>query len=125
MADARRERDRQLRQLADQAQGVNLDLGQSLLNGLSTIDPNSVELAKFYVYSTLGGDHSSGYGQAGQRIRHLALAGIRLIVGELRTDVTKTRNYPDCPVMPTLVGSVGVWLLVGDAGGGPVGISRS
>ena len=30
------------------------------------------------------------------------------MIGELRQDVTKTRNYPDCPVMPTLVGSVGV-----------------
>ena len=44
VAEAGRERDRQLRELADQAHGVNLDLGQSLLNGLSTVDPNSLEV---------------------------------------------------------------------------------
>jgi hypothetical protein len=92
VAEAGRERDRQLRELADQAHGVNLDLGQSLLNGLSTVDPASLEVAKFYVYSAIGGDYSSGYGQAGERIHHLAVAGIRLVVGELRTDVTKTRK---------------------------------
>jgi hypothetical protein len=90
--EAGRQRDRQLRELADQAHGVNLDLGQGLLNGLSTVDPASLEVAKFYVYSALGGDYSSGYGQAGERIHHLAVAGIRLVVGELRTDVTKTRK---------------------------------
>jgi ParB/RepB/Spo0J family partition protein len=92
VAEAGRERDRQLRELADQAHGVNLDLGQGLLNGLSTVDPASLEVAKFYVYSALGGDYSSGYRQAGERIHHLAVAGIRLVVGELRTDVTETRK---------------------------------
>ena len=43
-AEADRERDRQFRELADQAHGVNLDLGQSLLNGLSTVDPSSVDV---------------------------------------------------------------------------------
>jgi hypothetical protein len=92
VAEAGRQRDRQLRELADQAHGVNLDLGQGLVNGLSTVDPASLEVVKFYVYSALGGDYSSGYGQAGERIHHLAVAGIRLVVGELRTDVTKTRK---------------------------------
>jgi ParB/RepB/Spo0J family partition protein len=49
VAHAARERDRELRELADQAHGVNLDLGQSLLNGLSTVDPSSLDLARFYV----------------------------------------------------------------------------
>jgi hypothetical protein len=92
VAHATRERDRQLRELADQAHGVNLDLGQGLLNGLSTVDPSSLEVARFYVYSLLGSDYSSGYGQAGERIHHLAVAGIRLVVGELRKDVTKTKK---------------------------------
>jgi hypothetical protein len=35
-------------------------------------------------------------------------SGIRLVIDQFRTDVTKTLNYPDCPVMPTLVGSAGV-----------------
>ncbi len=49
-------------------------------------------MARFYVYSLLGSDYSSGYGQAGERIHHLAVAGIRLVVGELRKDVTKSKK---------------------------------
>lgn len=44
------------------------------------------------MYSLLGADYASGYGQAGERIHHLAVAGIRLVVGELRADVTKTKK---------------------------------
>jgi hypothetical protein len=41
----------------------------------------------------LGGDHdSSPYTQTGERIARIAAGGIRLVIGELRTDVTKTRN---------------------------------
>lgn len=92
VAEAHRERDRQLRELADQAHGVNLDLGDSLMNNLSTVDPASMDVARFLVYSLLGPDYASGYGQAGERIHHLAVAGIRLVIGELRQDVTKTRT---------------------------------
>jgi hypothetical protein len=55
-----------------------------------------ITVARFLVYSLLGADYESGYGQAGERIHHLAVAGIRLVIGELRQDVTKTRNYLDC-----------------------------
>jgi hypothetical protein len=41
MTAAKRDRDAQLRQLADQAHGANLDLGASLLNGLSAVDPRT------------------------------------------------------------------------------------
>ena len=44
-----------------------------------------------FVYSLLGPDHdSSSYTQAEERVAHLAMAGIRLVVGDFRTDVTKT-----------------------------------
>jgi hypothetical protein len=46
---ARRERDRQLRELADQAHGANLDLGAALLTGLSTVDPADMNVARFFV----------------------------------------------------------------------------
>mgnify|MGYP001164787606 CR=1 FL=1 len=92
VAEAHRERDRQLREVAEQAHGVNLDLGDSLMNNLSTVDPASMDVARFLVYSLLGPDYASGYGQAGERIHHLAVAGIRLVIGELRQDVTKTRK---------------------------------
>jgi hypothetical protein len=92
VAEAHRERDRRLRELAEQAHGVNLDLGDSLMNNLSTVDPASMDVARFLVYSLLGPDYASGYGQVGERIHHLAVAGIRLVIGELRQDVTKTRK---------------------------------
>src|SRR5450755_3024840 len=43
VAEANRERDRQLRELADQAHGVNLGLGGNLLTGLASVDPASMD----------------------------------------------------------------------------------
>jgi len=92
-AEARRERGRELRAIAEQAHGANLDLGWGLMNGLATVDPADMAVAKFFVYAVLGADYDqSPYTQTGERIHHLAVAGIRLVVGELRTDVTKTRK---------------------------------
>jgi hypothetical protein len=45
------------------------------------------------VYALLGADHdSSPYTQTGERIARIAAGGIRLVIDELRTDVTKTRK---------------------------------
>jgi hypothetical protein len=50
-------------------------------------------VAKFFVYAVLGADHdSSPYTQTGERIAPIAAGGIRLVIDELRTDVTKTRK---------------------------------
>jgi hypothetical protein len=93
LADAARERDTTLRELADQAHGANLDLGASLLDGLSVVDPADLHVARFFVYGLLGADwDASPYTQTGDRIQRLAANGIRLVIGELRTDVTKTRK---------------------------------
>ncbi|MGB0092197.1 MAG: hypothetical protein WBP81_06650 [Solirubrobacteraceae bacterium] len=43
--DAERQRDAQLRELADQAHGVNLDLGSDLLMSLSAVDPLDMNVA--------------------------------------------------------------------------------
>jgi hypothetical protein len=43
---------------------------------------------RFLVYSLLGADCASAYGQAGEQIHHLAVDGIRLVIGELRQDPT-------------------------------------
>jgi ParB/RepB/Spo0J family partition protein len=93
-AEARREHNRRLRQLAEQAHGANLDLWASLANGLAVVDPAaSMDVARFFTYSLLGPDHaSSPYTQTGERVAHLAACGIRLVIGELRTNVTKTRK---------------------------------
>ena len=52
-----------------------------------------MDVARFFVYALLGADHDkSPYTQTGERIARLAAGGIRLVVDELRTDVTKTRK---------------------------------
>jgi hypothetical protein len=45
------------------------------------------------VYALLGADYDkSPYTQTGERIARLAAGGIRLVVGDLRADATKTRK---------------------------------
>jgi ParB/RepB/Spo0J family partition protein len=92
-AEARRERGRALRTLAEQAHGANLDLGWGLMNNLATVDPTSMDVARFFVYALLGPDHDqSPYTQTGDRVAELAARGIRLVIEGFRTDVTKTRK---------------------------------
>src|SRR3954470_2255579 len=90
---AKRERDAQLRQLADQAHGINLDLGVSLLHNLAAVRPDDMDVARFFVYALLGADHdSSPYTQTGERVARIAAGGVRLVFDELRADVTKMRK---------------------------------
>ena len=49
LAEAERDERRQLRVCGEQAHGVNLDLGAELLNGLSTVDPADMTVARFFV----------------------------------------------------------------------------
>jgi len=50
-------------------------------------------VARFFVYALVGADHdNSPYTQTGERVARIAAGGIRLVVDELRTDVTKTRK---------------------------------
>lgn len=93
VAIAKRERDTQLRALTDQAHGANLDLGHALVHNLTTVDPADMDVARFFVYALLGADHDkSPYTQTGERIARIAAGGVRLVVDELSTDVTKTRK---------------------------------
>ncbi len=93
VAEAQREERRQLRELAQQAHGVNLDLGAGLLTGLSAVDPADMQVARFFVYALLGSDHDgSPHTAAGERVARLAAGGIRLIIEQFRTDATKTRK---------------------------------
>lgn len=93
VALAKRERDAQLRELTDQAHSVNLDLGHALLHDLAAVDPSDIHVARFFVYALLGADHDgSPYTQTGDRIIRIAAGGVRLMVEDLRTDVTKTRK---------------------------------
>lgn len=92
LAEAKREHGRQMRQLAEQAHGVNTDLGWALRNGLSVVDPEDLNVARFFVYALLEGDSDGAYGNYGERARDLAARGIRLVIDEFRADVTKTRK---------------------------------
>jgi ParB/RepB/Spo0J family partition protein len=90
---ARRAHQRQLRELAEQAHGANLDLGAALMNGLAAVDPADMTVARFFVYALLGPDHDgSPYTQSGELIAELAVRGIRLLLDESRADVTRTRK---------------------------------
>src|SRR5215207_2332136 len=52
-----------------------------------------MDVARFFVGALLGADHdSSPYTQTGERIARIAAGGVRLVVDELRSDVTKTRK---------------------------------
>jgi len=52
-----------------------------------------VSVARFFVYALLGADHDrSPYTQTGERIARLAAHGVRLVIEELRSDVTRTRK---------------------------------
>jgi len=90
---AKRDHGAQMRELADQAHGVNTDLGTGLITTLASVDPADMDVARFFVYALLGADHdSSPYTQTGDRITRIAAGGVRLLIEELRTDVTKTRK---------------------------------
>jgi hypothetical protein len=90
---AKHERDAQLREVTDQAPGPHLDLGVSLIHHLAAVEPDDLDVARFFVYALLGADHDkSPYTQTGERIARLAAGGVRLLIGDLRTDVTKTRK---------------------------------
>jgi ParB/RepB/Spo0J family partition protein len=89
---AKREHGREVRQLAQQAHSANVDLGWSLRNGLSVVDPDDMNVARFFAHVALGADYHDGYGNAGERVAELAMTGIRLVIEEFRTDVTKTRK---------------------------------
>jgi len=63
------------------------------MNGLSTVDPADMAVAKFFVYALLGADYDqSPYTQTADRVAELAARGVRLVIQEFRTDVTKTRK---------------------------------
>jgi hypothetical protein len=49
VAVAKRERDAQLRELADQAHGANADLGTALVQHLAAVDPADLTVARFFV----------------------------------------------------------------------------
>jgi hypothetical protein len=92
-AQAHRDEQRAVRAIAERAHGVNLDIGAGLLTGLATVDPSDMNVARFFALGLLGADYDqSPYTQTGERVTRLAMSGIRLVIEEFRSDVTKTRK---------------------------------
>jgi hypothetical protein len=94
LAQAKRAHREAVRELSDQAHGVNLDLGASLIHGLSRVDPHDMAVARFFVYALLGPDPQTGsaYSAVGERVRRIAAYGVRMVIEDFRTDVTKTKK---------------------------------
>ncbi len=78
----------QLRELARQAHGVNLDLGRALLNDLATVAPDDIDVARFFAYGLLGPETSSYLGTSDHVARTIAANGLRLVLDEHRTTQT-------------------------------------
>jgi ParB/RepB/Spo0J family partition protein len=76
-----------LRTLAGQAHGINLDLGASLVKGLGAVDPQDMDVARFFAYGLLGPE-ASYFSKHGETARIIAANGIRLVVSEHRTTIT-------------------------------------
>ncbi|MGH2903562.1 MAG: ParB/RepB/Spo0J family partition protein [Solirubrobacteraceae bacterium] len=80
---------REMRQLAATAHSANRDLGDSLRNGLTVVDPADITVARFFVYGLLGADSTSGGYGRDTVVSAIALRGIRLVISDFREDKTK------------------------------------
>lgn len=80
----------QAREFQVRAHSVNLDLGAALLDQVATVDPASMEVARFFAYGLLGPDSGGYLGSADHAARTIAANGIRLVLEEHRTTETPT-----------------------------------
>ena len=80
----------QAREFAARAHGVNLDLGAALLDQVATVDPASIDVARFFALGLLGPESGSYLGTADHAARTIAANGIRLVLAEHRTTETPT-----------------------------------
>lgn len=87
-----REHNATMRDLARQAHGVNLDLGAALVRELSVVDPESLDIARFFAYGLLGPDRPTYLGKEDHRVRAIAANGIRLVIEEHRTTTPTLKN---------------------------------
>jgi hypothetical protein len=93
---AKRERDAQLRELTDQAHGANLDLGVSLMHNLAAVEPDDIEVARFFVLC--GCPHKTNYAdRLTMRIRLCRQRGTatRLVVASPKARIGRARGEED------------------------------
>jgi len=79
-----------MRELTARAHNTNLDLGAGLLQELAVVDPDSLDVARFFAYGLLGADSDGFYSSDDLLCRRLAANGIRLVLDEFRTTETPT-----------------------------------
>lgn len=78
-----------LRELSARTHGTNLDLGAALINELSNVKPDDMDVARFFAYGLLGTDRP-GYSDTHRTAATLAANGIRLVVTSERQTSTPT-----------------------------------
>jgi hypothetical protein len=88
--DADAEHRAQQREFTRRAHAVNLDLGAALLDGLATVDPASMDVARFLAHGLLGPESAHYLGTSDHVARTIAANGIRLVLDEQRTTTTPT-----------------------------------
>jgi ParB/RepB/Spo0J family partition protein len=88
--DADAEYRAQAREFTRRAHNVNLDLGAALLDQLATVDPASIDVARFYCYGLLGPETAHYLGTGDHAARTIAANGIRLVLDEQRTTEAPT-----------------------------------
>jgi ParB/RepB/Spo0J family partition protein len=76
-----------VRELTARAHGTNLDLGAALINELSAVKPDDMDVARFFAYGLLGSDRP-GYSDTHRTAATLAANGIRLVVASERQTTT-------------------------------------
>jgi ParB/RepB/Spo0J family partition protein len=79
-----------VRELKTQAHGTNLDLGTALLQKLAVVDPDNIDVARFFAYGLLGPDTRGYLGKDDHTVATIAANGIRLVIEEHRTTTTPT-----------------------------------
>lgn len=78
-----------MRELTARAHATNLDLGAALLTQLANVDPQDLDVARFFVYGLLGPERSPMGGAEGPTAV-IAANGIRLVIDEHRATTTPT-----------------------------------
>jgi ParB/RepB/Spo0J family partition protein len=77
-----------MRTLKSRAHGANLDLGVALVQELAAVDPEDMDVARFFAYGVLGPDTRGYLGKDDHAVATIAANGIRLVIAEHRTETT-------------------------------------
>jgi ParB/RepB/Spo0J family partition protein len=77
-----------VRALRERAHGTNLDLGAALMQKLAVVEPDDMDVARFFAYGLLGPDQRGYLSGGDHTVATIAANGIRLVIPEHRTTTT-------------------------------------